>query len=435
MRWGVEMKAAYLTLGCKVNQYDTEAMQEILESHGFKTVNFDEKAAVYLINTCTVTNIADRKSRQMIHRAVKNNKDAAIIVCGCLAQRSPQEILDIEGVNAVIGTKNRASIYRVVMQALNGEAVDAVSDIASDNEFEKLRISKSGERTRGHIKICEGWNNFCSYCIIPYARGRVRSRSLEEIVDEAKRLSQNGIKEVVLTGIHIGSYGKDLVGVSLIDVMESVHNVKNIQRIRLGSLEPSLLTEEFCARASNLNKLCPQFHVSLQSGSTSVLRRMNRKYTAEEFFQYVTNLRRYFENPAITTDIISGFVGETQEEHEETLRFIEKVGFSKIHVFPYSEREGTKAASMMGSVPLNIRKARGAEIAKAADIMAAKFAQGFVGKELEVLFEQPSKEKPGLYEGLTDRHLTVVADGAANEMKRTLIIERKGAVLYGRCID
>ncbi len=435
MRWGAEMKAAYLTLGCKVNQYDTEAMQEILESHGFKTVNFDEKADVYLINTCTVTNIADRKSRQMIHRAVKNNKDAAIIVCGCLAQRSPQEILDIEGVNAVIGTKNRASIYRVVIQALNGEAVDAVSDIASDNEFEKLRISKSGERTRGHIKICEGCNNFCSYCIIPYARGRVRSRSLEEIVDEAKRLSQNGVKEVVLTGIHIGSYGKDLVGVSLIDVMESVHNVKNIERIRLGSLEPSLLTEEFCARASNLNKLCPQFHVSLQSGSTSVLRRMNRKYTAEEFFQYITNLRRYFENPAITTDIISGFVGETQEEHEETLRFIEKVGFSKIHVFPYSEREGTKAASMPGSVPLNIRKARGAEIAKAADIMAAKFAQGFVGKELEVLFEQPSKEKPGLYEGLTDRHLTVVADGAANEMKRTLIIERKGAALYGRCID
>ncbi len=430
------MKAAYLTLGCKVNQYDTEAMQEILQSMGIETVSFDETADIYLINTCTVTNIADRKSRQMINRAVKKNPDAAVIVCGCLSQRNAEEILSINGVSAVIGTKNRAAIYDVAMRALAGEKVDAVSDYGNERVFEKLEISHSGERTRGHIKICEGCDNFCSYCIIPFARGRVRSRAVSDIVSEAERLASDGVKEVVLTGIHIGSYGKDLDDdVSLIDVMEAVNKVKGIARVRLGSLEPSLLTDDFCSRASKLDKLCNHFHLSLQSGSTSVLKRMNRRYTAEEFLCYVETLKKYFDNPSLTTDIIAGFAGETEEEHKETLQLIKQVGFSKIHVFPYSEREGTKAAEMPGRLPLSVRKERGAEISAVADKMAEDYAKGFVGNDVMVLFEQESKAKPGLIEGLTERHLTVIADGEINEIKKVHIIQSKGTVLYGRCIN
>ncbi len=433
MNRGVEMKAAYITLGCKVNQYDTEAMQEIMESHGVETVRFDEKADFYIINTCTVTNIADRKSRQMIHRASKKNPEAAIIVCGCLAQREP-ELLKSEGISAVIGTKNRADIYNVAMDALLGKRTDAVSDNSKDTCFEELKISRSGERTRAYIKICEGCNNFCSYCIIPYARGRVRSRKLDEIVSEAERLSKSGVKEVVLTGIHLGSYGKDTGEAQLIDVIEAVNKVNGIMRIRLGSLEPSLLTEEFCFRASKLKKLCPQFHISLQSGCTSVLRRMNRKYTAEEYEKYVGNVRKYFEYPAITTDIITGFPGETPEEHRQTLDFIKKIRFSKIHVFPYSEREGTVAAKMPGRVPVSERKKRGAQISSESEKMAEEYCEAFVGKDIKALFLEKTKENDALYEGLTDRYITVIADGKSGEILPVHIEKRQGTALYGKCI-
>ncbi len=428
------MKTAYLTLGCKVNQYDTEAMQEIMESHGVETVDFSQKADIYLINTCTVTNIADRKSRQMIHRAIRQNPDSCVIVCGCLSQRNSAQILAIEGVSAVVGTKNRAHIYDVALRALSGEKVDAVLPMGNDRDFEQLTISKSGERTRGYIKIGEGCDNFCSYCIIPYARGRVRSRSLEDILSEERALARSGVKEVVLTGIHIGSYGKDLDGIGLIDVMEAADKVDGIERIRLGSLEPSLLTEDFCLRASKLNKLCRQFHLSLQSGCTSVLQRMNRKYTAQEFMQYVANLRRYFDDPALTTDIIAGFPEETESEHESTLKFIEQIGFSRIHVFPYSEREGTRAASMK-QVPMDVRKRRASEIGELSKKLEREYAEKFVGHDEKVLFEQPSAEKAGMFEGLTDRHLTVIADGEPNEIKTVHIISQKGGKLYGRCVD
>lgn len=430
------MRAAYLTLGCKVNQYDTEAMQEILQNNGFVTVPFEEPADVYLINTCTVTNIADRKSRQMIHKAIKSNPNSIVIVCGCLSQRNAEEVLAIDGVSAVIGTKNRGNIYNIVMRALSGEKIDAVSNYGNEREFEELEISYSGDRTRGYIKICEGCDNFCSYCIIPYARGRVRSRKISDIIEEAARLSSNGIKEVVLTGIHIGSYGKDLEqDISLIDVMEAVGKVDGIERIRLGSLEPSLLTEDFCFRASGLSKLCNHFHLSLQSGSTTVLKRMNRKYSAEEFITYVDTLRRYFKNPALTTDIIAGFAGETEQEHLQTMELIKRVGFSKVHVFPYSERKGTVAANMPGKLPLSLRKKRGMEISLLADELSKKYVQDFIGRDVYVLFEQESKEKPGLYEGLTSEHVTVIADGAANEIKKVHIIQAKNSVLYGRCVD
>lgn len=421
-----------MTLGCKVNQYDTEAMQEIMEAQGIETVDFSQDADIYLINTCTVTNIADRKSRQMIHRAAR--RGGCVIVCGCLSQRNSAEILSIEGVGAVIGTKNRSHIYEVAMRALTGEKVDAVTQMTGEHSFEPLHISKSGERTRGYIKICEGCDNFCSYCIIPYARGRVRSRSLEDILAEERALAQSGVKEVVLTGIHIGSYGKDIGGIGLIDVMEAADKVEGIERIRLGSLEPSLLTEDFCERASKLNKICRQFHLSLQSGSTSVLKRMNRRYTAEEFAEYAETLRRYFDAPALTTDIIAGFPGETEEEHEQTLAFIRRIGFARIHVFPYSEREGTKAAAME-QLPMSVRKRRAAEIGELSRQLEEEFAARFVGSDELVLFEQPSAEKAGMCEGLTDRHITVAADGAPNEIRKVRIISAKGGRLYGRCID
>ena len=428
------MRAAYETLGCKVNRYETDAMQELMEQAGFETVAFDQNAEIYLVNTCTVTAMADKKSRQMISRAHHKNLNARIFVCGCMAQRDAEHILAQEGVAAVIGSKNKNEIVQIVRCSLEGEEkINAVEEILSEHKFEPLQISRSGERTRANLKICDGCNNFCSYCIIPYARGPVRSRPLEEVVGEAERLVASGVQEIVLTGIHLGSYGKDLEGTALIHVVERLNKIPGLFRLRLGSLEPSLLTEEFCRRAAGCSALCPHFHVSLQSGSKAVLRRMNRKYTPEEYARYIANVRAYFENPAITTDIIAGFQGESEQEHQETLAFLRQIGFAKIHVFPYSKREGTAAARMVGDVPGPEKKRRAAEIALLAEQMQQEYLGWFLGKQEEVLLEE--REDSGKMVGHTARYQRVAVEGGAeNQMVRVEIVGLEKETLQGRIL-
>lgn len=396
------MKAAFYTLGCKVNQYDTEAMREILESAGYTIVEFDDDADVYIINTCTVTNIADKKSRQMIRKA---NKNAIVGVCGCLSQRNADEVLKIQGVNFVFGTQNRANILNYINIAMNSDSkLNFVDDIQNTHKFEHLVIRNTGERTRAHIKICDGCNNYCSYCIIPYARGPERSRNAEDVISEAKTLAQNGVKEIVLTGIHISSYGSDLKNINLIGLLEKLNLVDGIERIRLGSIEQKLITEEFCIRAGAIEKLCPHFHVSLQSGSSSVLKRMNRKYTADEYAYKIELLRKYFDRPAITTDIITGFPAETEQEHAETLEFVKRIGFARVHVFPYSERSGTKAAEMTPVVPSQIRKSRAAEIISAAQETEKTYVRSLLGLQQSVLIEENGV-------GYTERYVRALAKG------------------------
>lgn len=420
------MKVAAYTLGCKVNQYDTNAMLELLKKDGFSVVAMHEDADVYLINTCTVTNTADKKSRNMIRRLHHDHKDALICVCGCLAQRESEEILAIEGVGAVVGTEQRGNIAAIVRESLDGNKVNHVGEISEG--FEELNVTTGGELTRGYIKIQEGCNNFCSYCIIPYVRGRVRSRVKQSIVKEAKELAQNGVKEIVLTGIHISSYGQDS-GESLIGMLQDLNAIDALVRIRLGSLEPHILTMDFLAELRKLNKICPHFHVSLQSGDDAVLKRMNRKYTCLEYAEYIANIRKVYERPAITTDVIVGFPAETEEEFCATCAFVERLRFSRLHVFPYSPREGTPAAKMDGSLPQSVKKDRANRLIGIGKKLEHEYAQQFLRTEQDVLFEQEAGD--GLFEGYTDRYLRVHAKGRLNCMKTVLLNEYKDGILFG----
>lgn len=418
------MKAAAYTLGCKVNQYDTQAMLELLEKAGYEIVPFTEKADVYIVNSCTVTNIADRKSRQMIGRAAQANPDAVIVVAGCLTQRNGEEVLAMPGVRAVLGTGERAQIVRIVERART-EKVNAVA--AETPDFEDLSVHSGGEMTRGYIKIQEGCNQYCSYCIIPYVRGHARSRPLEGILEEAAGLAANGVREVVLTGINISSYNDG--GRNLADALERIAQVEGADRIRLGSLEPGLLTPEFIGRTAKIEKLCPHFHVSLQSGSGGVLRRMNRRYTPEEYEAVILNLRQAFDNPAITTDVITGFPGETEAEFAETKEFVRRIAFSKLHVFPYSERAGTRAAQLPGAVPMELRKARAAELIAIGRDMEYAYIGSFLGKRDAVLFERPVGG--GWAEGHTGRYVKVCAKAEPNKIKLVLMQSQKDDILMG----
>ncbi len=422
------MRVAAYTLGCKVNQYDTNAMVELLVRDGFVFVPFQQAADVYLINTCTVTNMADKKSRNMIRRLHKQHPEAVICVCGCLAQRESEEILAIEGVGAVVGTEDRANIVSIVREAMDGKCVNQVKEITGDEAFEELSVSTGGELTRGYIKIQEGCNNFCSYCIIPYVRGRVRSRPKQSILDEACVLAENGVKEVVLTGIHISSYGQDS-GESLIRLLEGLNAIPDLMRIRLGSLEPHILEPDFLKELKTLEKVCPHFHVSLQSGSDAVLERMNRKYTVEKFAKYIQNIREIFEDPAITTDMITGFPGETEEEFLESCEFARKQKFSRIHVFPYSEREGTPAAKMERSVTVKTRRERANRLIEIAQELEREYALKFMGTQQAVLFEQETDG--GLCEGHTDRYLTVRAQARKGSFENVLLTAYKDGILFG----
>lgn len=381
-------KAALHNLGCKVNSYETEAMQQLLEAAGYQIVDFEEKADVYIINTCSVTNVADKKSRQMLHRAKAKNPEALVVAAGCYAQAAGEKLLEDTAIDLVIGNNKKAELVQLLEERLAGrEPQDAVIDISVAQEYEALHIERQADHTRAFIKVQDGCNQFCSYCIIPYARGRVRSRSLSDVLAEVARLADNGYREVVLTGIHLSSYGVDN-GESLLSLIQKVHEIEGINRIRLGSLEPKIVTEEFAREIAKLPKLCPHFHLSLQSGCDATLKRMNRKYTCREYRQGCALLRKYFEHPAITTDVIVGFPGETEEEFEETRAFLKEIAFFEVHIFKYSRRQGTRAATMENQVSEEIKNQRSELLFEDTDRMSRDFAAWYTGKKVEVLLEE-----------------------------------------------
>ncbi len=426
------MKAAYCTLGCKVNQYDTQAIQEMLEKEGYETVDFTDVADVYVINTCTVTHIGDKKSRQMISRAHTLAPDAYIVVVGCYSQRAPEEVKQLPGVSLVIGTKDRTNIVEMIKSLHKGDnAVNAVSDIRSETEFEELCAVREG-KTRAQLKIQDGCDRFCTYCAIPYARGPIRSRKLDNIKKELEKLAQGGYKEVVLTGIHLMSYGKDLGGdINLIDAIKQADDINGIKRIRLGSLEPQLMTEESIKYLAENKKICRQFHLSLQSGSATVLKRMNRRYTPEKYEKCVEALRKYMPDCAITTDIIVGFPGETEEEFNETLEFVKRIRLSKIHVFPYSRRSGTVAYNMPNQIEKSIKEKRVSILSALGKELESEFEQSFIGTEQSVLFEETID---GLTQGYTGNYIKVKVDGNQalhNEIKYVIIDGNENNYLIG----
>lgn len=377
-------KVALHNLGCKVNAYETDAMQEMLEQHGYEIVPFQERADIYIINTCTVTNMADRKSRQMIHRAKKMNPEALVVAAGCYVQAQEASGQIDECIDVLIGNNRKKDLIQILEEHIQ----KAVIDINHTKEYEEMHIQKTAEHTRAYIKVQDGCNQFCTYCIIPYARGRVRSRAKEDVIQEVRDLARNGYQEVVLTGIHLSSYGVDLENESLLSLILAVHEVEGIQRIRLGSLEPRIITEEFAKTISALPKMCPHFHLSLQSGCDETLRRMNRRYTSAEYLEKCELLRKYFNNPALTTDVIVGFPGETEEEFEKSKTFIDKVDFYETHIFKYSKRKGTKAAVMPNQVPESIKTLRSNELLKLDEMKRAKYEETFIGEEVEVLMEE-----------------------------------------------
>ena len=383
-------KAALHNLGCKVNAYETEAMQHLLEEAGYEIVPFTQKADVYVINTCSVTNMADRKSRQMLHKAKKNNPDSIVVAAGCYVQTSEKEVLNDLSVDIVIGNDRKHDLVRLLEEYSLDSVNDTVDDINDGkHDFEELFIDQTKEHTRGFIKVQDGCNQFCSYCIIPYARGRVRSRRFENVIAEVERLAANGFKEVVLTGIHLSSYGVDFEeATGLLELIQAVNAVKGIERIRLGSLEPKIVTEHFASELSKLDKICPHFHLSLQSGCDATLKRMNRKYTTKEYERGCELLRKYFVHPAITTDVIVGFPGETEEEFEQTKAYLEHIHFYEMHIFKYSKRKGTRAAVMPDQIDEQIKAARSEKLIALGHDMSKEFRKFYIGKNEEVLFEE-----------------------------------------------
>lgn len=383
-------KAALHNLGCKVNAYETEAMQHLLEEAGYEIVPFTQKADVYVINTCSVTNMADRKSRQMLHKAKKNNPDSIVVAAGCYVQTSEKEVLNDLSVDIVIGNDRKHDLVRLLEEYSLDSVNDTVDDINDGkHDFEELFIDQTKEHTRAFIKVQDGCNQFCSYCIIPYARGRVRSRRFENVIAEVERLAANGFKEVVLTGIHLSSYGVDFEeATGLLELIQAVNAVKGIERIRLGSLEPKIVTEHFASELSKLDKICPHFHLSLQSGCDATLKRMNRKYTTKEYDRGCELLRKYFVHPAITTDVIVGFPGETEEEFEQTKAYLEHIHFYEMHIFKYSKRKGTRAAVMPDQIDEQIKAARSEKLIALGHDMSKEFRKFYIGKNEEVLFEE-----------------------------------------------
>lgn len=387
----MKKQVALHNLGCKVNAYELEAMQQLLEEDGgYEIVPFAPGADIYIINTCTVTNIADRKSRQMLHRAKKMNPNALVVATGCYVQAKGTELEKDPAIDIVIGNNKKGELISILKEyERDTEHYNYIIDINRTHDYEELAISQTAEHTRAYIKVQDGCNQFCTYCIIPYARGRVRSRRKEEVVAEVMRLAGNGCREVVLTGIHLSSYGVDLEEKeTLLTLIQAVHAVDGIDRIRLGSLEPGIVTEEFAQAIAELPKVCPHFHLSMQSGCDATLKRMNRRYDTEQFYDRCRILRKYYEKPAITTDIIAGFPGETQEEFECTRAFVDRVDFYETHVFKYSRREGTKAAVMDGQVPEQVKAERSHALIALGEEHKAAYLKYFEGKTLEVLFEE-----------------------------------------------
>jgi threonylcarbamoyladenosine tRNA methylthiotransferase MtaB len=414
-------KVAFYTLGCKVNQYDSQAVSDIFKKEGYEIVDFHEKADVYVVNTCTVTGLSDRKSRQMIRRAKSNNKDSIIIVMGCYSQTSPEEVEKIPEVNLIIGTKDRSRIIEYLKEIEEEKGrLKVVSDIMQAEDFEELQIKENRERTRAFIKIQEGCNQFCSYCIIPYARGPIRSRKPDDVLSEIKRLAVDGIKEFVLTGIHIASYGKDLGNISLLDIIKKVHDIPEVKRIRLGSIEPGIITKEFIDEAKELKKLCPHYHISLQSGCDETLKRMNRKYTTGQYRNVVEGLRANIPDVAITTDVMVGFPGESHEEFVKTYEFLNEISFAHMHVFKYSQRKGTPAARFKNQVPPDIKEERSGMLIQLSKDKSLEFNKKYINRVFPVLFEQETKIREGYIEGLTPNYIKVICKGDSSVVEKIM---------------
>lgn len=421
-----------ITLGCKVNQYESEAVEEIFQARGYEKK--ENNADIYVINTCTVTNMSDRKSRQMISRARRDNPEAVIAVMGCYSQVKPEEVAAIEGVDVVLGSRNKEEVVDLCENVLqNKKAIDKVLSFSETKTIEELEISNQEAMTRAYMKIQDGCNMYCSYCLIPYARGNIASRDMDSIKEEAKRLAQNGYKEIVLTGIHVASYGKDLRnGTSLIDVIEEVAKTEGIERIRLSSMEPRHITRDFLERMKATGKACDHFHLSLQSGSDDILRAMNRKYDTKIFKEKVNLIREVFPNAGLTTDIIVGFPTETEENHEETKDFVKDIKFAKTHLFKYSKRDGTKAASKKPEVDGNVKKVRLKELEAIEEVNRLNFLKNQIGKTLSVLFESKS-DMEGYKSGYSTNYLRVNVkdDIGDNEIRNVLITEIKNDELIG----
>ena len=421
---------AFHTLGCKVNQYDTQAMRERFEEAGFRTVDFEDRADVYVVNTCTVTGTGDKKSMQTIRRCHRNNPDAAIVVTGCLAQRAADE-LKLPGVRLVLGTQRRGEVVQLLAQALEQDCALIAVETLRQTPFEHLTVHAHEGHTRATMKIQEGCDRWCTYCIIPSVRGPIRSRPLDEIRAEAQSLAAAGFKEVVLTGIHLTSYGREQHGaITLLDAIRAVHEVEGIERIRLGSLEPVIVTGAFVQGIAAMPKVCHQFHLALQSGSDTVLARMRRRYTSGEFLAACAMLRGAFEDCALTTDVMTGFPGETEEEFAQTVDTCKKAGFARMHVFPYSEREGTKAAAMEGSVPRHIREERARQLIAVGKELERAALEGRIGRTDEVLVEEIDAQGRGT--GYTGGYMRVHVQGAQpGEIVRVRIVGIENDELSG----
>lgn len=427
-------KVTFITLGCKVNTYETEGMKRIFEKGGYQVVDPESPSDVVVINTCTVTHLSDKKSRQMIRRARKLNPKSVIAAVGCYAQIAPNEVSAIKGVNLVVGNNHKGEILQLVEESSFDTLKVAVSQRNEIKGYEELRTQSFTGQTRAFLKIQDGCDQFCSYCIIPYARGGIRSRSLDSILREAEKLSENGFREIVLTGIHLTSYGMDSGENTLLDVINSLNRIKGIERIRLGSLEPLYMTRELISEVSEIEKLCPHFHLSLQSGCDQTLLRMNRKYTTDEYMEIVENIRRYFPDAAITTDIMAGFPGETEDEFLKTCNFVKRVGFSQTHVFQYSIRKGTRAAAMPDQVPPDVKEHRSKILIRICEELKKDFRQKYMDKTMDVLFEH---ERDGLMEGHTSNYIPVRVPGALDltgEIRMVRLVENRKDFVLGQIV-
>ena len=427
-------KIAFLTLGCKVNQYETNGMIQSFKEKGYGIVDFENFADIYVVNTCTVTNMSDRKSRQVLRQARKNNKDAIVIAVGCYAQVAKEELEKIPEIDFVLGTNEKVNIVKYVEQYLNKKQSEKfnieIDDVMKNKEYGDFGSVTYTEKTRAVIKVQDGCDRFCSYCIIPYARGRVRSRKPENVINEIKEIAKSGIKEVVITGIHVASYGKDFKEeYRLIDLLEEINKVDGIERIRLGSIEPLLITEEFVNRLVKLKKICHHFHLSLQSGCSETLNRMKRRYTIEEFEEIVNRLRKFYEDVILTTDIIVGFPEETDNEFNETYEFLNKIKFYKMHIFKYSPRKGTKAEKMKNQISGDIKEIRSKKLLELSDKNENEYLDEYIGKEVDVLFE----EKEGEYfKGHTSNYIMVkykTSENLENKIIKVKITDKSNLYL------
>ena len=417
------MKVAFSTLGCRVNHYESEAMAEKFIREGYEVTEFTEVADVYVINTCTVTNMGDKKSRQIISRARRLNPDAIIAVVGCYSQIAPKEVSAIDGVDVVLGTRNKGDVVYYVNKARDEQAAQIyVESVLRNKKFEALNIEEYQDKTRAFLKIQDGCNRFCTYCIIPYSRGSVCSKEPRQVLDEINKLSEHGFKEIILSGIHTASYGLDLDGeITLVDLLEEIEKLDGIERVRIGSIEPAFFTPEVVEKIKNMKKLCPQFHLSLQSGCNATLKRMDRRYTAEEYERIVNILRENIKDVSITTDVIVGFPGETEEEFNETYEFLKRIKLTKTHVFKYSPREGTKAATMPNQLDGTVKDKRSKALIELNNKNEGDFTKSIVGRVMDVLIEQPVKGKDDVYEGYTRNYVKVEVKGIEENLKGQIV--------------